>query len=159
MRTAYSFPFGTVILQYEDDMLTGLSCQETSYVISEEEIDARTGFTDMVMEQVDEYLQGKRKNFDIRFRLEGTEFQKEVWNALLEIPYGETRSYKQIAEAIGNPKAVRAVGMANNRNPILLIVPCHRVIGADGSLTGYAGGLEMKQYLLDLERGEGEYGE
>jgi len=82
----------------------------------------------------------------------GTVFQKQVWKALLEIPYGETRSYKQIAEAIGNPKAVRAVGMANNRNPLLIVVPCHRVIGANGKLVGYGAGLDKKEFLLRLEK-------
>ena len=101
--------------------------------------------------QFSEYLKGERKEFDIPFRMKGTKFQKQVWTALCEIPYGETRSYKQIAEAIGNPKAVRAVGMANNRNPLLVVVPCHRVIGANGQLVGYAGGLDKKEFLLRLE--------
>ena len=83
--------------------------------------------------------------------LKGTDFQKQVWQALLKIPFGETRSYKQIAEAIGNPKAVRAVGMANNKNPLLIVVPCHRVIGTNGKLVGYAVGLDKKEYLLRLE--------
>ena len=83
--------------------------------------------------------------------MRGTAFQKQVWKALLEIPYGETRSYKQIAEAIGNPKAMRAVGMANNRNPLLIVVPCHRVIGANGKMVGYGEGIEMKEFLLRLE--------
>ena len=153
MRTAYPFQFGTVFLEWEDDMLTGLSFKEESHSISENEIASRTKFTDLVIKQIEEYLQGTRQTFDINYRLAGTEFQRKVWKALLEIPYGETRSYKQIAEAIGKPNASRAVGMANSKNPILLLVPCHRVIGAKGSLTGYAGGLEMKQYLLNLERG------
>jgi len=101
--------------------------------------------------QLDEYFSGKRKEFDLPLRFEGTDFQKKVWNALLTIPYGETRSYGQIAAQIGNPKASRAVGMANNRNPVSIICPCHRVIGADGSLTGYGGGLKTKKYLLKLE--------
>ena len=153
MRTAYPFQFGTVFLEWEDDMLTGLSFKEESHSISENEIASRTEFTDLVIKQIEEYLQGTRQTFDIKYRLAGTEFQRKVWKALLEIHYGETRSYKQIAEAIGKPNASRAVGMANSKNPILLLVPCHRVIGAEGSLTGYAGGLEMKQYLLNLERG------
>ena len=102
--------------------------------------------------QLQEYLDGKRREFSLPLLLEGTPFQKAVWKALLDIPYGETRSYRDIAETIGNPKAVRAVGMANNRNPISFIVPCHRVIGADGSLVGYGGGLALKQQLLDLEK-------
>ena len=102
--------------------------------------------------QLSEYLKGERKTFDLPLNPKGTNFQKCVWRALCDIPYGETRTYKQIAEAIGNPKAVRAVGMANNRNPITIIVPCHRVIGANGKLVGYGGGLEMKEFLLRLEK-------
>ena len=102
--------------------------------------------------QLSEYLIGERKSFDLPFNPRGTEFQRQVWKALFDIPYGETRSYKQIAEAIGNPKAVRAVGMANNRNPLLIVIPCHRVIGANGKLVGYAAGIEMKEYLLKLEK-------
>ena len=103
--------------------------------------------------QIEEYLDGRRKSFDVPLLAEGTPFMRLVWDALLGIPYGETRSYKDIAAAVGRPGAMRAVGMANNRNPIALIIPCHRVIGADGSLTGYAGGLELKRRLLDLEAG------
>ena len=102
--------------------------------------------------QLSEYLIGERKEFDLPIRMRGTEFQKRVWRALLDIPYGETRSYKQIAEAIGNPKGVRAVGMANNRNQLLIVIPCHRVIGASGNLVGYGEGLEMKEFLLRLEK-------
>ena len=102
--------------------------------------------------QLSEYLKGERKCFDLPFNPRGTEFQRQVWKALCDIPYGETRSYKQIAEAIGNPKAVRAVGMANNRNPLLIVVPCHRVIGANGKLVGYAAGIEKKEFLLKLEK-------
>lgn len=108
--------------------------------------------SDRAISQVREYLDGKRKFFDLPIQLKGTDFQLKVWETLCKIPYGETRSYKQIAENIGNPKAVRAVGMANNKNPIALIVPCHRVIGSNGKLVGYAGGLEIKEILLELER-------
>lgn len=99
-----------------------------------------------------EYFEGKRKVFSFPLDLKGTVFQQKVWEALCTIPYGETRSYGEIAKQIKNPKAARAVGMANHKNPILIVVPCHRVIGADGSLTGYGGGLALKQYLLDLEK-------
>ena len=95
---------------------------------------------------------GRRKKFDLKLSYHGTEFQIKVWKALEKIPYGETCTYKDIAESVGIPKGCRAVGMANNRNPIVIVVPCHRVIGMNGSLTGYAGGLEMKEYLLDLEK-------
>ena len=101
--------------------------------------------------QLQEYFAGTRNQFELALDFTGTDFQKQVWQALLTIPFGETRSYSQIAEQIGNPKAVRAVGAANGRNPISIIAPCHRVVGASGGLTGFAGGLEAKQYLLTLE--------
>lgn len=101
--------------------------------------------------QLQEYFAGTRSTFELELDFNGTAFQKQVWQALLTIPFGETRSYSQIARQIGNPKAVRAVGAANGRNPISIIAPCHRVIGASGSLTGFAGGLAAKQYLLALE--------
>ena len=102
--------------------------------------------------QLEEYFKGKRKVFEIPLQLQGTAFQKAVWKSLLTIPYGKTCSYKEVAAMAGNAKACRAAGMANNRNPIVIIIPCHRVIGADGSLTGYGGGLDKKQYLLELEK-------
>lgn len=102
-------------------------------------------------EEIREYLDGKRREFQIQVHLEGTPFQKKVWEALCRIPYGETRSYREVAESIGNPKACRAVGMANNKNPVMIVVPCHRVVGSDGSLTGYAGGVEIKRSLLEME--------
>jgi methylated-DNA-[protein]-cysteine S-methyltransferase len=103
--------------------------------------------------QLTEYLDGRRKKFDLPLNPQGTEFQKKVWKALCDIPYGQTRSYKQVAEAVGNPKGPRAVGMANNRNPIIIFIPCHRVIGANGSLVGYGGGLHVKEKLLAIEKG------
>ena len=102
--------------------------------------------------ELKEYFAGKRREFDLPLAFTGTDFQKKVWSALLEIPYGETRAYGQIAADIGNPKGCRAVGLANNRNPIAIICPCHRVIGADGALVGFGGGLEVKKFLLDLEK-------
>ena len=101
--------------------------------------------------QLQEYFAGTRSQFTLELDFSGTDFQKQVWQTLLTIPFGETRSYSQIARQIGNPKAVRAVGAANGRNPISIIAPCHRVIGASGELTGFAGGLQAKQYLLALE--------
>lgn len=103
------------------------------------------------LHQLDEYFAGSRKSFDLSLDPSGTEFQRSVWAALCDIPYAETRTYGEIAANIGNKKASRAVGMANNRNPIAIIIPCHRVIGASGKLVGYAGGLEIKRYLLELE--------
>lgn len=102
-------------------------------------------------EQLDEYFAGERRQFDLPLELCGTPFQKQVWNSLLTIPFGQTRTYGQLADQIGNPKAVRAVGAANGKNPISIIVPCHRVIGASGKLTGFAGGLDAKKMLLQLE--------
>ncbi len=102
--------------------------------------------------QLQEYFAGKRKKFELPLELEGTEFQKKVWKALMKIPYGKTASYGEIAGKINNKKAVRAVGGANNKNKIAIVIPCHRVIGADGSLTGYAGGLNIKQWLLNHEK-------
>lgn len=103
--------------------------------------------------QLMEYFEGNRRDFTIPLDPRGTVFQRRVWKALSEIPYGETRSYKQIAEQIGHPKAYRAVGMANNRNPIAILIPCHRVIGSNGTLVGYAGGVSVKERLLLLEAG------
>jgi methylated-DNA-[protein]-cysteine S-methyltransferase len=102
--------------------------------------------------QLKEYFDGKRKTFDLPIVLHGTDFQVRVWNELINIPWGETRSYGELAAIAGNRKASRAVGMANNRNPLPIIIPCHRVIGHDGSLTGYAGGIELKKHLLELEK-------
>lgn len=101
--------------------------------------------------QITEYFSQKRKSFDIPLSMMGSKFQKSVWSALCSIPYGETRTYQQVAETIGNGKAARAVGMANNRNPILIIIPCHRVVGKEGKLVGYAGGIDKKRYLLEME--------
>jgi methylated-DNA-[protein]-cysteine S-methyltransferase len=103
--------------------------------------------------QLGEYFAGQRTSFDLQLDFAGTEFQRKVWKALLEIPFGETRTYGQIARQLGNPNAMRAVGAANGRNPISIVAPCHRVIGADGGLIGFAGGLKVKEYLLAKERG------
>lgn len=103
--------------------------------------------------QLNEYFSGRRTSFEIPLDLRGTPFQQEVWNALLAIPYGETRSYLDLARKLGNPNATRAVGAANGRNPISIVVPCHRVIGSSGKLTGFAGGLDIKERLLQLESG------
>lgn len=102
--------------------------------------------------QLDEYFSGERREFDIPLEPEGTQFQKKVWDALIGIPYGVTRSYSEIADGVGSPKAARAVGMANHVNPIPIIIPCHRVVGKSGRLVGYAGGLDMKTALLELEK-------
>ena len=111
--------------------------------------------TDLLKEaskQIKEYFEGNRQNFDLLLEPKGTEFQQKVWNALKEIHYGETKSYGEIAKMIGNEKAARAVGMANNKNPIMIINPCHRVIGANGKLVGYSEGVDIKETLLNLEK-------
>ena len=108
--------------------------------------------------QVEEYFAGERRSFDLRLDGDGTPFQRAVWRALLDIPFGRTESYGELARRLGRPGAARAVGRANGTNPISLVVPCHRVVGADGTLTGYGGGLPIKRALLDFERGQGSFG-
>lgn len=142
----YPFKFGFLKIEYENNIVFRID--KTAIIDDENKPNI---FSDNVFLQIKEYLDGNRKTFEFKYELCGTNFQKKVWNALCNIPYGETRSYKQIAEAIDNPKAVRAVGMANNKNPVIIVVPCHRVIGANGKLVGYGGGLEMKKFLLDIE--------
>ena len=146
-RYSYETVLGSVTFVEEDGALLAISTHHVYEGICQE-----TTLIKEAHQQLSEYLKGERKSFDLPLRMKGTDFQQRVWNALLGIPYGETRSYKQIAEAIGNPKAVRAVGMANNRNPLLIVVPCHRVIGADGKLVGYGAGIEKKEFLLRLEK-------
>ncbi len=104
------------------------------------------------LRQLEEYFEGRRRTFSLRLDLRGTPFQKRVWNELLKVPFGRTVAYRDIAAALGNPRATRAVGGANHRNPVSIVVPCHRVIGADGSLTGYGGGLRRKEWLLAHEK-------
>lgn len=111
-----------------------------------------TELLSMATIQLDEYFQGKRTTFSLPFKLTDTPFQLAVWKELQNIPYGQTTSYKEIAQKINKPKAYRAVGMANNKNPLPIIIPCHRVIGSNGKLIGYAGGLKLKNYLLELEK-------
>jgi methylated-DNA-[protein]-cysteine S-methyltransferase len=145
-------PIGELLLLGESDRLCGLYMQhgDRPVVVSPEWRSSEVHFID-VRRQLDEYFAGARHTFDLDLKLHGTSFQRSVWSALVEIPYGETVSYGELARHLGNPAAVRAVGLANGRNPISVIVPCHRVIGADGSLTGYGGGLENKRHLLELE--------
>lgn len=114
--------------------------------------EGKTDLLEKAQAELEEYFTGKRKMFDLPIRMFGTDFQKRVWNTLLGIPYGGTLTYGEVARIIGNPKACRAVGMANNQNPLMILVPCHRVIGADGSLVGYGGGLDIKERLLSLEK-------
>ena len=148
----YEYPIGPFGIAEADGRITHV------FLTDRDDRDAPEGYeereTPLIKEahkQMTEYFKGQRRHFDLPLEFAGTDFQKRVWDALLAIPYGETRSYGEIAAVAGNPKACRAVGMANNRNPIAVICPCHRVIGADGSLVGYGGGLPRKEYLLELE--------
>ena len=144
---SYETKLGSVTFVEEDGTLLAITTHHTY-----EGKRVETPLIKEAYKQLSEYLKRERKCFDLPFNPRGTEFQRQVWKALCDIPYGETRSYKQIAEAIGNPKAVRAVGMANNRNPLLIVIPCHRVIGSNGKLVGYGAGIAMKEYLLKLEK-------
>ncbi len=145
----YQTAFGYYKIKYEDDVIIGLArlLDQTKPA----DFGTKTALTDKVYQQLEEYFKGKRKTFDFTYKLTGTAFQNRVWQALCQIPYGETRSYKDIAIAVGSPKAYRAVGMANNKNKFGIVVPCHRVIGSNGKLIGFAGGLDIKRALLELE--------
>lgn len=143
----YQTIIGQIEIIEEDNYIIGINFNTKS-----NRQDKETALIKTTYNQLNEYLLGKRKEFNIPIKLEGTAFQKKVWEELKNIPYGETRTYKQIAENIGNPKACRAVGMANHNNPIAIIVPCHRVIGTNNKLVGYAGGIDIKQKLLQIEQ-------
>ncbi|MFA6830244.1 MAG: methylated-DNA--[protein]-cysteine S-methyltransferase [Bacilli bacterium] len=147
LQATYQTAIGKITVGYEADTLFFLSF---SSAVSEKNNPSQ--FSDTVYQQIKEYLAGERKSFQIKYQERGTEFQMRVWSELKKIPYGETRTYKEIAVAIGNSKAARAVGMACNRNPLPLIIPCHRVIGAKGKLVGFALGLNMKEKLINLEK-------
>ncbi len=153
VHTVRDSPVGTLTLVALDGTLAGLYMDLQRHRPPAERFGDPdpTPFTE-VIRQLDEYFGGQRTAFDLPMNLVGTPFQRTVWTALREIPYGETWSYGQLAERIGRPGAARAVGLANGRNPIGIIVPCHRVVGATGDLTGYGGGLQRKQHLLDFER-------
>ena len=137
-------PVGPLTLAERDGALVRIA-------FGEENACDHTPLLDESARQLAEYFEGRRRDFDLPLAPAGTQFQREVWAALREIPYGQTRTYGQIACAVGRPRACRAVGMANNRNPLPIVVPCHRVVGASGALVGYAGGLEVKRQLLMLE--------
>lgn len=156
MATVHAFvpsPVGDLLLQAEEGALTGL------YFTASERAPAPQGergddpALDLARVQLAEYFARERETFDLLLTPRGTPFQRRVWEALARIPYGVTRNYGEIAAELGNPKAVRAVGLANGQNPLSIVVPCHRVLGADGRLVGYGGGIERKRLLLDLERG------
>jgi methylated-DNA-[protein]-cysteine S-methyltransferase len=153
-HTVIDSPYGPLTLVADDGVLCGLYMTEQRHRPAEESFGARddTLFAEPE-DQLEAYFAGELKEFTLELRLHGTPFQRLVWDQLVRIPYGETRSYGDLAGALGNPQASRAVGLANGKNPVGIIVPCHRVVGSDGSLTGYGGGVERKQRLLDFERG------
>ncbi|MCW1824240.1 cysteine methyltransferase [Mycolicibacterium conceptionense] len=145
-------PVGLLTLAGRDGKLMHLRMVDQTYEPSREGWEADDTAFGEAVEQLSEYFVGERTEFDLELDMVGTQFQRRVWQALQSIPYGETCSYGEIARQIGSPSAFRAVGLANGHNPIGIIVPCHRVIGANGSLTGYGGGLDRKRALLELER-------
>jgi len=154
-HTVIDSPYGPLTLVADDDgALCGLYMVDQRHRPPEENFGTRedTPFFPAI-DQLQAYFTGELKEFTLGLRLHGTPFQRTVWDQLRRIPYGETRSYGDLADALGNPGASRAVGLANGKNPIGIIVPCHRVVGANGSLTGYGGGLERKKRLLDFESG------
>jgi AraC family transcriptional regulator of adaptative response/methylated-DNA-[protein]-cysteine methyltransferase len=142
---------GIVFIEFKNDNKFDEQQSKLKKRLKEEFSENESPLIKELKKQLDGYFAGKRKSFDLPLQITGTNFQKSVWNQLLTIPPGETRSYKQQAENIGNPKAVRAVANANGDNLISIVIPCHRVIGSDGSLTGYGGGLENKKWLLEHE--------
>ncbi|HHT17145.1 MAG TPA: methylated-DNA--[protein]-cysteine S-methyltransferase [Papillibacter sp.] len=146
IRATKILPIGPVTISEEEGAIVALELS------GERETEISSPLLKRAFAQLEEYFAGARQAFDLPLSPLGTPFQRAVWNALLDIPYGQTRSYKDIALAVGRPKGFRAVGMANNRNPISIFIPCHRVIGANGALVGYGGGLDKKQFLLNLER-------
>lgn len=146
-RTYYQSEIGLIELTASERGL------QTLYFVEEKrEAETSSGHLAVAVQQLDEYFQGRRQQFDLTYDLQGTEFQRQVWQTLLTIPYGQTISYLDLSRAIGNEKAIRAVGQANGRNPISIMVPCHRVIGHNGKLTGYGGGLWRKKWLLQHEQ-------
>ncbi len=142
----YSLPCGRLRISYIYSAIVGINRTEQM------DKGCPSALSDSAYEQLTEYFNGKRREFDLPYFTNGTAFQERVWRALTQIPYGQTISYKQLAATVGNEKACRAVGGANNKNPISIIIPCHRVVGARGDLVGYGGGLDMKAVLLELER-------
>lgn len=157
MHAVVESPIGPITLVTEGGALTGLYMNLHAHAPDGGSLGVRAGLEDdpvlaQAARQLEEYFAGERTEFDLPIELEGTGFQRTVWADLLKIPYGETISYGELARRIGQPTASRAVGLANGRNPVSIVVPCHRVVGANGSLTGYGGGLPRKQFLLALEQ-------
>ncbi|ASP37689.1 cysteine methyltransferase [Bacterioplanes sanyensis] len=151
----WASPLGQITLQADDQGITGIWFeQHTSKPAELGEYCSGDALLSTACQQLQQYFTGERQQFDVPLSFHGTEFQRKVWSALCRIPFAQTCSYQQLAQHIGKPNASRAVGAANGKNPISIIVPCHRVIGANGRLTGYAGGIARKQHLLTLEQGD-----
>jgi methylated-DNA-[protein]-cysteine S-methyltransferase len=149
----YQSPLGTLLLMGRKGIIEKVYFPngKKKAALDDKCVEDKLAFSEAAT-QLDEYFQGKRKNFELALNPEGTDFQQQVWKELQRVGYGETACYQEIAERIGNPRACRAVGMANGKNPIPIIIPCHRIIGKDGSLTGFGGGLKIKKQLLELEQ-------
>ena len=145
----YETIIGKILIEEDENKISRIEIVKYEYDKKQQK---ETEIIKKTHEELEEYFKGYRKAFDIPLKIEGTEFQRKVWNALLEIPYGETRTYLDIAKQIGNPKACRAVGMANHNNKIMILIPCHRVIGSNKKLVGYAGGIDVKEKLLEIEK-------
>ena len=150
----YQTPIGNLSIVCEGGNIVNVKLLQISDIanVAHHAVQKETPLIKKAYQQLLEYFEGKRKHFELPLKPKGTPFQQSVWNVLCQIPYGKTKSYKDIAEMIGNPKACRAVGMANHHNPVIIIIPCHRVIGANGALTGFACGIDIKRQLLSLER-------
>ena len=146
MNSIIKTPIGNIEITEDNGKIISIKKTEKNIISTDNKILLQAE------KELEEYFDGKRKKFTLPLDLRGTDFQLRVWNVLRKIPYGETRSYKEVALAAGNEKASRAVGMANNKNPILIVVPCHRVIGSNGAMTGFACGLDVKKKLLELEK-------
>jgi methylated-DNA-[protein]-cysteine S-methyltransferase len=147
MQTFYESPIGTIEITATENGISSLYFREKAL-----ETGSPSRMLKKCIKQLDEYFKGKLREFDLELDLQGTPFQLRVWNELLKIPFGETVSYRELSRRIGNVSSIRAVGNANGKNPVSIIVPCHRVIGSDGKLVGYGGGLPRKKWLLDFER-------
>lgn len=148
MMTYYSYDtkIGTITIICDGNFVS-----EIRFGNEGEGIRKNSYVSNLAIREISDYLDGKRKVFNIKVKPDGTDFQKSVWDMMMKIPYGKTKTYKELAMLIGDPNASRAIGNACNKNPIPIVIPCHRVIGSDGDLTGYAGGLDIKKYLLNLE--------
>lgn len=155
INRCYMFsPIGTVCIEEDGAAITALyiADKDKNIAVEADNCSEASEILNQAKQELTEYFAGKRKEFDLPLHMTGTEFQIKVWRELCRIPYGETRCYEDIAKAVGNPKACRAVGGANNKNHILILIPCHRVIGKNGSLVGFGGGIDVKKYLLELEQ-------